>query len=95
MCGVFNRVYNNVYTRCSVSQINVEKSLANRLRIIVHSLYILCMASKDTQLNIRVESELLERLKKLAEVEVTTPSQLVRKAVTLYIRQSEGDRLDG
>lgn len=55
----------------------------------------LCMASKDTQLNIRVESELLERLKKLAEVEVTTPSQLVRKAVTLYIRQSEGDRLDG
>lgn len=53
------------------------------------------MASKDTQLNIRVESELLDRLKKLAEVEVTTPSQLVRKAVTLYIRQHEGDRLDG
>lgn len=49
------------------------------------------MASKDTQLNIRVESELLERLKKLAEVEVTTPSQLVRKAVTLYLRASESE----
>jgi hypothetical protein len=97
MWGVWciNRVYNNVYTICSALQINVTNIVSNRLRIIVHSLYILCMASKDTQLNIRVESELLERLKKLAEVEVTTPSQLVRKAVTLYIRQSEGDRLDG
>ncbi len=42
--------------------------------------------SKDTQLNIRVESSLVEALKKQAEVEVTTPSQLVRKAVTLYLR---------
>ena len=91
-CVVFLiRVYNNVYTICSVLQINVTNIVSIRLRIIVHSLYILCMASKDTQLNIRVESELLERLKKLAEVEVTTPSQLVRKAVTLYLRASESN----
>jgi len=48
--------------------------------------------SKDTQLNIRVESELVEQLKKLAEVEVTTPSQLVRKAVTLYLRSAAKGR---
>lgn len=84
-------MYNNVYTICSVLQINVTNIVSIRLRIIVHSLYILCMASKDTQLNIRVESELLERLKKLAEVEVTTPSQLVRKAVTLYLRENESE----
>lgn len=46
---------------------------------------------KDTQLNIRVNSELLEELKKLAEAEITTPSQIVRKAITLYIRQAQED----
>lgn len=46
---------------------------------------------KDTQLNIRVNSELLEELKKLAEDEVTTPSQIVRKAITLYIRQAQDE----
>ena len=51
--------------------------------------------SKDTQLNIRVEKDLVARLKEQAELEVTTPSQLVRKAVTLYLRQMQGDRLDG
>ena len=58
-------------------------------------MYSQCMASKDTQLNIRVEKSLVEDLKRLANEEVTTPSQLVRKAVTLYIRQREGERLDG
>lgn len=42
---------------------------------------------KDSQINIRVDSDLLEELKQLAEDEVTTPSQIVRKALTLYIRQ--------
>ena len=46
---------------------------------------------KDTQLNIRVNSELLSSLKKLAEVEITTPSQIVRKAITLYIRKAQED----
>ncbi len=44
--------------------------------------------SKDTQLNIRVEKDLVTRLKAQAELEVTTPSQLVRKAVTLYLRET-------
>jgi predicted DNA-binding protein len=47
--------------------------------------------SKDTQLNIRVEKDLVERLKAQAEIEVTTPSQLVRKAVTLYLREATAD----
>ena len=41
---------------------------------------------KDTQINIRISGELLETLKKQAEAEVTTTSQLVRKAVTFYVR---------
>ena len=45
-------------------------------------------AAKDTQLNIRVEKDLVARLKKQAEIEVTTPSQLVRKAVTIYLRNA-------
>lgn len=45
--------------------------------------------TKDTQLNIRVEKDLVERLKKQAEIEVTTPSQLVRKAVTIYLREAD------
>jgi len=49
------------------------------------------MASKDTQLNIRVESDLVKKLKKLADLEVTTPSQIVRKAVTLYLRSATKD----
>lgn len=49
---------------------------------------ILNPMSKDTQLNIRVEKDLVERLKKQAEIEVTTPSQLVRKAVTIYLREA-------
>lgn len=48
--------------------------------------------SKDTQLNIRVESKLVAELKKLAELEVTTPSQIVRKAVTLYLRSATRGR---
>ena len=44
---------------------------------------------KDTQLNIRVAKPLLEDLKKLAQTEVTTPSQLVRKAITIYIREAQ------
>ena len=42
---------------------------------------------KDTQINIRIEKSLMVRLKKLAEDEVTTPSQIVRKALTLYLRK--------
>lgn len=49
---------------------------------------ILNPMSKDTQLNIRVEKDLVARLKKQAEIEVTTPSQLVRKAVTIYLREA-------
>ena len=41
---------------------------------------------KDTQLNIRVDLELVRELRKLADIEVTTLSQLVRKAVTVYLR---------
>ena len=52
---------------------------------------ILNPMSKDTQLNIRVEKELVSRLKKQAEIEVTTPSQLVRKAVTIYLREALSD----
>lgn len=52
---------------------------------------ILNPMSKDTQLNIRVEKDLVARLKKQAEIEVTTPSQLVRKAVTIYLREALSD----
>jgi predicted DNA binding CopG/RHH family protein len=52
---------------------------------------ILLGMSKDTQLNIRVEKDLVARLKKQAEIEVTTPSQLVRKAVTIYLREALSD----
>lgn len=45
--------------------------------------------SKDTQLNIRVTKPLLEDLKAQAIEEVTTPSQLVRKAITIYIREAQ------
>lgn len=64
---------------------------------IVPTVYVLCMTStnlkKDTQLNIRVDPALVKSLKDLAEEEVTTLSQLVRKAVTLYIRRN-GSRTD-
>ena len=43
---------------------------------------------KDTQLNIRVDLELVRELRKLADIEVTTLSQLVRKAVTIYLRKN-------
>jgi len=46
---------------------------------------------KDTQINIRVEADLLERLRKLAKDEVTTPSQIARKALTLYVRKFQKD----
>ena len=52
---------------------------------------ILNPMSKDTQLNIRVEKDLVARLKAQAEIEVTTPSQLVRKAVTIYLREALSD----
>lgn len=44
---------------------------------------------KDTQLNIRVDLDLVRELRKLADVEVTTLSQLVRKAVTVYLRSQK------
>ncbi len=46
---------------------------------------------KDTQLNIRVDLDLVKGLRKLAEIEVTTLSQLVRKAVTVYLRNNLED----
>jgi hypothetical protein len=46
---------------------------------------------KDTQINIRIETSLMESLKKLAETEVTTPSQIVRKALTMYLRKHAGE----
>jgi len=64
---------------------------------VVPTVYASCMTStnlkKDTQLNIRVDPALVKSLKDLAEEEVTTLSQLVRKAVTLYIRRN-GSRTD-
>lgn len=49
-------------------------------------MYNISMDKKDTQINIRVSSELLESLRKIAEAEVTTTSQLVRKSITLLVR---------
>lgn len=46
---------------------------------------------KNTQLNIRIDESLLVNLRKLADEEVTTVSQLVRKAVTLYVRNGKGN----
>ena len=43
--------------------------------------------TKDTQINIRVDSELFDELKAQAREEVTNASQLVRKALTLYLRK--------
>ena len=41
---------------------------------------------KDTQINIRLDNDLLEKLRIQADEEVTTTSQLVRKAITYYLR---------
>lgn len=49
----------------------------------LHTFYM----RKDTQINIRIEKSLMDRLKKLAEEEVTTPSQIVRKALTIHLRK--------
>ena len=66
-----------------VNNIKLPTDCETMLRLV-----ILLGMSKDTQLNIRVEKDLVERLKKQAEIEVTTPSQLVRKAVTMYLREA-------
>lgn len=71
-------------------QTKVQFFVDNRLLDVVPHCINIPMP-KDTQLNIRVNSELLEELKKLAEAEITTPSQIVRKAITLYIRQAQED----
>ena len=71
-------------------QIKVSFFADNRLLYVVRHCINIPMP-KDTQLNIRVNSELLEELKRLAEDEVTTPSQIVRKAITLYIRQAQDE----
>ena len=47
---------------------------------------------KTTQINIRLDSELLAKLKDQAEEEVTTTSQLVRKAITFYLRPKANDQ---
>ena len=41
---------------------------------------------KNTQINIRLDDDLLKKLKIQADEEVTTTSQLVRKAITYYLR---------
>ena len=68
--------------------VEIKKKSGIRLHYIVCLLYNKKMSKekKDTQINIRISSELLETLKKQAEAEVTTTSQLVRKAVTFYVR---------
>lgn len=45
------------------------------------------MENKTTQINIRIDKSLHGDLKAQAEEEVTTTSQLVRKAITLYLRK--------
>ena len=42
---------------------------------------------KNTQINVRMDSDLAERLKKFADRGMTTPSQVVRKAVYDYIEK--------
>ena len=48
---------------------------------------------KDTQINIRISTDLLEALRRMAEDEVTTTSQLVRKAVTRMVREHGDNRV--
>jgi len=48
---------------------------------------LLFMDNKSTQINIRIDKNLHGELKAQAEEEVTTTSQLVRKAITLYLRK--------
>lgn len=48
------------------------------------------MENKTTQINIRIDKNLHGQLKDRAEEEVTTTSQLVRKAITLYLRKNAG-----
>lgn len=59
------------------------------------SLYNKCMTGtkKDTQINIRISTDLLEALRRMAEDEVTTTSQLVRKAVTRMVREHGDNRV--
>jgi metal-responsive CopG/Arc/MetJ family transcriptional regulator len=47
---------------------------------------------KDTQINIRLDNDLLEKLRLQADEEVTTTSQLVRKAITYYLRPKTSDQ---
>jgi predicted HicB family RNase H-like nuclease len=44
--------------------------------------------TKSTQINIRVTKPLHDSLKSCAAKEVTTTSQLVRKAITFYLRDN-------
>ena len=47
---------------------------------------------KSIQINIRLDDDLFKKLKAQAEEEVTTTSQLVRKAVTYYLRPKTKDQ---
>ena len=47
---------------------------------------------KSIQINIRLDDDLYKKLKAQADEEVTTTSQLVRKAVTYYLRPKAKDQ---
>lgn len=49
-------------------------------------------STKNTQINIRLDDDLLNELRLQAEEEVTTASQLVRKALTYYLRPKTKDQ---
>ena len=73
----------------------LQKSSPNSLPYTCTSLYNQCMTGtkKDTQINIRISTDLLEALRRMAEDEVTTTSQLVRKAVTRMVREHGDNRV--
>ena len=49
-------------------------------------------STKNTQINIRLDDDLLLKLRSQADEEVTTTSQLVRKALTYYLRPKTKDQ---
>ena len=51
-------------------------------------------STKNTQINIRLDDDLLLKLRSQADEEVTTTSQLVRKALTYYLRPKAKDQAD-
>lgn len=86
------------YTDCLQFQIFIKLFLFTVLKKNIQPVDFICISMhnsvmqerdkvKNTQINVRMDSYLAERLKKFADRAMTTPSQVVRKAVHDYVEK--------